>query len=70
MQKTKITVLGPAHPYRGGLAAIMETMARIFMRRGAEVDVKTFTRQYPSLFFPGRSQTVGTPAPGDLRIVR
>lgn len=70
MQKTKITVLGPAHPYRGGLAAIMETMARIFMRRGAEVDVKTFTVQYPSLLFPGKSQTVGTPAPDDLRIVR
>ena len=24
----KIVILGPAHPYRGGLAAIMETMAR------------------------------------------
>ncbi len=70
MQKTKITVLGPAHPYRGGLASIMETMARIFMRRGADVDIKTFTVQYPSLLFPGKSQTVSTPAPADLRIVR
>ena len=23
----KITILGPAHPYRGGLASIMEIMA-------------------------------------------
>ena len=33
----KITILGPAHPYRGGLASIMETMARTFRRRGDEV---------------------------------
>ncbi|MDE6046127.1 MAG: glycosyltransferase, partial [Alistipes sp.] len=66
----KITILGPAHPYRGGLASIMETMARVFRRRGDEVKIETFTRQYPSLLFPGRSQTVSTPPPDDLRIVR
>ena len=66
----KITILGPAHPYRGGLASIMETMARVFRRRGAEVLIRTFTLQYPSLLFPGKSQTVSTPAPDDLRIVR
>ena len=66
----KITVLGPAHPYRGGLAAIMERMARVFARRGDEVSVRTFTLQYPSLLFPGKSQTVDTPAPDDLHIVR
>lgn len=66
----KITILGPAHPYRGGLAAIMETMARVFQRAGDRVTVRTFTRQYPALLFPGKSQTVATPPPGDLRIVR
>ena len=49
----KITILGPAHPYRGGLASIMEIMARTFRLRGNEVDIKTFTLQYPSLLFPG-----------------
>ena len=66
----KITILGPAHPYRGGLASIMEIMARTFQRRGNEVDIKTFTLQYPSLLFPGKSQTVATPPPDDLRICR
>lgn len=66
----KITILGPAHPYRGGLASIMEIMARTFQGRGNEVDIKTFTLQYPSLLFPGKSQTVATPPPGDLRICR
>ena len=66
----KITILGPAHPYRGGLASIMEIMARTFQRRGDVVDIKTFTLQYPSLLFPGESQTVATPPPADLRICR
>ena len=66
----KITILGPAHPYRGGLASIMEIMARTFQRRGDGGDIKTFTLQYPSLLFPGESQTVATPPPADLRICR
>lgn len=66
----KITILGPAHPYRGGLASIMEMLARTFQRRGYEVDIRTFTLQYPALLFPGKSQTVATPPPEDLRIRR
>lgn len=66
----KIVILGPAHPYRGGLASIMETMAREYQRRGDEVKIYTFSLQYPSLLFPGKSQTVDTPAPDDLHIER
>ena len=66
----KIVILGPAHPYRGGLATIMMTMAREFQSRGDEVKVYTFSLQYPSLLFPGKSQTVNDPAPNDLHIER
>ena len=66
----KITILGPAHPYRGGLASIMEFMARTFARRGHTVDIRTFTLQYPALLFPGTKQTVDTPPPSDLAIRR
>lgn len=66
----KIAIVGPAHPYRGGLAAIMETMAREYMSRGYDVEILTFTLQYPRLLFPGKSQTVDTPPPEDLRIRR
>ena len=48
----------------------MQIMARTFMRHGDEVDLKTFTLQYPSLLFPGKTQTLSTPAPEDLRITR
>lgn len=66
----KIVVLGPAHPYRGGLASIMETMAREFIGRGDEVKVYTFKVQYPSLLFPGKSQYSASPAPDGLHIER
>lgn len=66
----KIVILGPAHPYRGGLASIMETMAREYISRGDDVKIYTFSLQYPSLLFPGKSQTVDTPAPADLHIER
>ena len=66
----KIVLLGPAHPYRGGLASIMETMAREWQSRGHEVRIYTFTVQYPSLLFPGKTQYVSTPAPDDLHIER
>lgn len=69
-RRLKIAIVGPAHPYRGGLASIMETMAREYQARGYEVRILTFTLQYPSLLFPGKSQTVATPAPEDLTIER
>ncbi len=48
----------------------METMAREYQKRGYRVDILTFTLQYPSLLFPGKSQTVDTPPPHDLTIER
>ncbi len=66
----RITILGPAYPYRGGLASIMEIMARTFTSRGAVVDISTFTVQYPSWLFPGKTQYSDSPRPEDLRIVR
>ncbi len=66
----KITILGPAHPYRGGLAAIMQRMAREFLKDGDSVEIKTFTVQYPEFLFPGKSQTVDTAPPQGLDIER
>ena len=66
----KITFIGPAYPYRGGLATIIETLARVFQGRGNEVKIKTFSLQYPRLLFPGKSQFRTGPAPADLHITR
>ncbi len=66
----KITVLGPAYPYRGGLASIMEILARTFISRGSSVDIKTFTVQYPNFLFPGKSQFSDAEPPKGLDITR
>ena len=69
-KRLKIQFLGPAHPFRGGLAAIMQTMARHHQAEGHEVKLKTFTVQYPQFLFPGKSQFTDGPAPEDLTIER
>ncbi len=66
----KIVLLGPAHPYRGGLATYMENVATQFIKEGHDVKIKTFTLQYPSFLFPGETQTLDTPAPAHLDIER
>lgn len=66
----KIVILGPAHPYRGGLATIMQTMAREYQSRGHQVQILTFSVQYPSLLFPGKTQYTDSPKPDDLKIER
>lgn len=66
----KITILGTAYPYRGGLATFNERLARQFQAEGHEVDIVTFTLQYPSFLFPGKTQFSDENAPEDLAIER
>ncbi|PCJ83869.1 MAG: glycosyl transferase family 1 [Flavobacteriales bacterium] len=66
----KITLIGTAYPYRGGLAAFKERLAREFQSNGDEVTIHTFTLQYPSFLFPGKSQYSDGPPPMDLNIIR
>jgi len=60
--------VGPAYPYRGGIAHFTELTARALRDIGYPPMVCTFRRQYPAWLFPGRTQTVepGTPPPSDL----
>jgi len=53
-----IVIIGPAYPYRGGLAAYNERLARAFEEEGHTVKIYTFSLQYPSFLFPGKSQFV------------
>ena len=51
----RIALLGPLAPWRGGLAQYLALLGESLMAH-AEVRGVTFTRQYPGLLFPGRSQ--------------
>jgi glycosyltransferase involved in cell wall biosynthesis len=66
----KITFLGPAYPYRGGLAAFNERLARQFTLECKDVDIRTFTLQYPGFLFPGKTQFTDGPAPEGIKIKR
>lgn len=66
----KITILGTAYPYRGGLSAFNERLAKEFMDEGHEVKIETFTLQYPSFLFPGKTQYSSEKAPEKLTICR
>lgn len=68
--KKRIIIVGPAYPYRGGIADFNERLAQEFQREGHEVITYTFTLQYPSFLFPGTTQYSIGPAPKDLNIVR
>ena len=66
----KVIILGPAWPYRGGIAAFNERLARQYQAEGHEVEAVTFTLQYPSFLFPGTTQYSTDPAPEGLKITR
>lgn len=66
----KLVILGPAHPFRGGLANYNERLATEFQQQGYDVVMHTFTTQYPELLFPGKSQFSDRPAPLNLDIYR
>lgn len=65
-----IVILGTAHPYRGGLATFNERLARQFQDEGHTVRIMTFTLQYPSFLFPGKTQFTTEQAPNGLKITR
>ena len=66
----RIGIAGTSWPYRGGLAAFNERLARQFAAEGHEVQIFTFTMQYPDFLFPGKTQYSDAPKPTDLSIKR
>lgn len=51
----RVALLGPLHPWRGGLAQYLGLLGEA-LEPWAEVRGITFTRQYPDFLFPGTSQ--------------
>ncbi len=65
---SKVVIIGPAHPLRGGLASFDERLARQFTEEGNETTIYTFSLQYPGFLFPGTTQYSAEPAPKDITI--
>jgi D-inositol-3-phosphate glycosyltransferase len=66
----KIISLGPAYPYRGGLASFNDRLAQQFSSEGQNIEIITFRLQYPKLLFPGKTQYTDGPAPEGIKIER
>ncbi|MBS1740037.1 MAG: glycosyltransferase [Bacteroidetes bacterium] len=67
--RSKIIIIGSAHPLRGGgIATFNERLAEVLQQQGYDVTIYSFSLQYPSFLFPGKSQFTDEPAPSNLNI--
>lgn len=65
----KIVILGPAHPLRGGgITTFNHRLAKEFIASGHHCSIYSFSLQYPSFLFPGKTQYSDEPAPQGLTI--
>jgi glycosyltransferase involved in cell wall biosynthesis len=65
-----IVIIGSAYPYRGGLSAYNERLAKAFEEQGHTVKIYTFSLQYPKFLFPGKTQYLEEEPTYKLNIVR
>ncbi|MBT6235020.1 MAG: glycosyltransferase [Bacteroidetes bacterium] len=68
MKKKHIVIIGPAYPLRGGLATYNQLLAIKLQDQGHQVRIVTFSLQYPSILFPGKTQYSTDPKPEHLDI--
>ena len=68
IKKKHIVIIGPAYPLRGGLATYNQLLAIKLQDQGHQVRIVTFSLQYPSILFPGKTQYSTDPKPEHLDI--
>ena len=66
----KVIIIGTAYPYKGGIASFNERMAKEYKQQGHDVEIVTFTLQYPKFLYPGTTQYSDEPAPQGISIKR
>ena len=66
----KIAILGTAYPYRGGIAAFNERLAKELIAEGHQLSIHTFKLQYPNFLFPGKTQFSSDKKPQNINIER
>ena len=64
----KIIIIGPAFPLRGGIAHLNESLCRAFIKEGDKAEIVSFSLQYPSFLFPGKTQKEEGNPPTDITI--
>jgi D-inositol-3-phosphate glycosyltransferase len=64
----KIIIIGPAFPLRGGIANFNEALCRALNKKNNHTKIISFSLQYPSFLFPGKTQFDTGEGPKDLSI--
>lgn len=66
---SKIIIIGPGHPLRGGgITTFNQRLAKEFLQSGHDCRICSFSLQYPSFFFPGKTQYSDEPPPEGIII--
>jgi len=68
----RLLVLGPGHPFRGGIAATTTALVGALRQRGHDVTFFSARRQYPAGLYPGgddRDPAACPPVPGARRLL-
>ena len=67
---SRIVILGPAFPYRGGgITSFNERLAAAFSQSGDTPEIVNFTYLYPSFLFPGKTQFAEDKTPPENIII-
>ncbi|BCB77316.1 hypothetical protein Pflav_037260 [Phytohabitans flavus] len=56
----RVAIVGPAHPYKGGIAQYTTALAHELTAAGHKVRLESWSHQYPRLLYPGQL-TLGEP---------
>src|SRR5687768_3567497 len=68
---SNIIIIGPGHPLRGGgITTFNHRLAKEFLESGHNCSICSFSLQYPSFFFPGKTQYSDEPAPEGIEVRR
>ena len=62
----RISLVGPCHPFRGGIAHYTTSLYRALEDAGHQVQTYNFSRQYPDVLFPGTTQEDHSKAPFEM----
>lgn len=66
---SNIIIIGPGHPLRGGgITTFNHRLAKEFLLSGHNCSICSFSLQYPSFFFPGKTQYSDEPAPEGIKV--
>lgn len=64
----KVVIIGSAYPLRGGLSNFNERLAEEYLKNDWDVELFTFSLQYPSFLFPGKTQLSSEGYSGNISI--